>query len=481
MPSKELPLDATGKATAIRLHSFAKPHMRNLHLSWFGFFIAFTSWFALNPLLKSTIGPDLHIPDSDIASSDIANVGGTIVFRLLVGFVTDKLGPRKAMAAILVCGSIPLVLTGLVKSTSGLIAIRAFIGLLGATFVPCQYWTTAFFSKRIVGTANAIVGGWGNMGGGATYLLMPHVYNGIKRAGLSTSDAWKVALCVPTALCFFAALIVFFFGTDKPEQTLPVAAADTETVSGDLLPTDAHTSKLEKDEKDKSSATTLVDQHTTATLETVSPAPETKSRAILRSLATPTILILMLQYACSFGVELAVDSQIGHYLQTSFSGIDQTMAGNIGSIFGLMNFFARATGGIGSDYASKRFGIKGRMAVQMGLLFFNGVCLMIFSFMNDLPAAIVVMVFFSFFCESACGSTFGIVPYVAEGGMGAASGLVGAGGTLGGFIFNIIFKALVGSPRVAFRVMAGTVLVASIATLGMSINRVYLMSRRARE
>lgn len=52
------------------------------------------------------------------------------------------------------------------------ICIRLFIGLAGSTFVMCQCWTTRMFTKEIVGVANGLVGGWGNVGGGATQLVM---------------------------------------------------------------------------------------------------------------------------------------------------------------------------------------------------------------------------------------------------------------------------------------------------------------------
>jgi NNP family nitrate/nitrite transporter-like MFS transporter len=45
---------------------------------------------------------------------------------------------------------------------------RFVIGILGATFVPCQFWATQMFSPNVVGAANALAGGWGNMGGGIT-------------------------------------------------------------------------------------------------------------------------------------------------------------------------------------------------------------------------------------------------------------------------------------------------------------------------
>jgi nitrate/nitrite transporter NarK len=44
--------------------------------------------------------------------------------------------------------------------------LRFFIGILGGSFVPCQVWSTGFFDKNVVGSANALTGGWGNAGGG---------------------------------------------------------------------------------------------------------------------------------------------------------------------------------------------------------------------------------------------------------------------------------------------------------------------------
>jgi NNP family nitrate/nitrite transporter-like MFS transporter len=71
-------------------------------------------------------------------------------------------------ASLLLMGAVPTALAGLVKSAAGLMALRFFVGILGAVFVPCQVWTTAFFDKNVVGSANALAGGWGNAGGGIT-------------------------------------------------------------------------------------------------------------------------------------------------------------------------------------------------------------------------------------------------------------------------------------------------------------------------
>ena len=88
------------------------------------------------------------------------------------------------MAIVLFCGAIPTGLTGLIYSTTDLILIRLFIGIIGSCFVMCQYWTTIMFTREVAGTANAIVGGWGNLGGGVTQLVMGSVLFPIFKTGM---------------------------------------------------------------------------------------------------------------------------------------------------------------------------------------------------------------------------------------------------------------------------------------------------------
>lgn len=64
-----------------------------------------------------------------------------------MGPLVDRFGPRKTMAAILIVGAIPSGLAGTVTSYEGLLVLRFFIGILGASFVPALCWSTAFFDK----------------------------------------------------------------------------------------------------------------------------------------------------------------------------------------------------------------------------------------------------------------------------------------------------------------------------------------------
>jgi NNP family nitrate/nitrite transporter-like MFS transporter len=105
---------------------------------------------------------------TQIANSNIIALTATLLVRLLAGPACDRFGPRLTFVALLFLGAIPTALAGTVTDAAGLYVIRFFVGILGGTFVPCQVWTTGWFDEGVVGTANAVVAGWGNAGGGAT-------------------------------------------------------------------------------------------------------------------------------------------------------------------------------------------------------------------------------------------------------------------------------------------------------------------------
>ncbi|KAJ3117580.1 High-affinity nitrate transporter 2.1 [Nowakowskiella sp. JEL0407] len=441
--------EADGKAKNLHIFSLRRPHMRSFHLAWLGFFTAFTSWFALSPLLKVTIVPDLKLKGTDLANSNISAVASTVIFRFFIGPLVDKLGPSRLMAMVLVVGSIPLAFTSLVSSSAGLIIVRAFIGILGASFVPCQYWTTALFSKKIVGTANAIAGGWGNMGAGATYLLMPQIFAMFKAFGLENGVAWRVSLVVPVCLCLLVASLCWIFGDDKPPADFitsgPLTVVDNE-----------QNSKLLSESEQKEALGHVQGGGSSAQKHSV-------FYIMGKCLIDPNIIILAVGYACSFGVELSVDSVIGDYFIKTFH-LNQQIGGLFGALFGLMNIFSRASGGIISDLAAAKYGLRGRYTWSICLFLVSSASLIWFSFCDKIETAIVALILFSYCCQAGCRATFGIVPFVGEY-MGTASGLIGAGGNIGGALFNVVFSVYVNDLHTGFLIMG---IVVAIGGAGLS-------------
>ncbi|KAL7532013.1 hypothetical protein ACHAXR_004373 [Thalassiosira sp. AJA248-18] len=415
------------KATELKLCSIARPHMRAFHYSWWSFFIAFFIWFAIAPLLP-LIKEDLNLSSQDIWTTNICAVAFDICMRFVFGAVCDKYGARVPMGCVLMAASIPTACIGLVNSLTGLIFVRLFIGLAGSTFVMCQCWTTRMFTKEIVGMANGLVGGWGNVGGGATQLVMGTllyplfkvIWNG------DTTMAWRTVTIVPAVVAFCTGIIVIRTSDDCPRGNYKELKR-----SGEM--------------------------------------PEVSAAASFRGGAIDAnTWLLFIQYACCFGVELTVNNAAVSYFVKRFE-LTIESASAIASIFGFMNIFARGLGGWSSDKANAKMNMRGRILVQAVLLILEGVCIFIFAEMGNLAASIVMLTVFSIFVQGAEGSTYGIVPYVNRVSPGAVAGIVGAGGPTGAVSFGLIFRQLPEDPEKAFRIMAGVVLASGFLCLLFNI------------
>jgi len=414
------------KATEIKLCSFARPHMRAFHCSWWCFFIAFFIWFAAAPLLPE-IKKSLQIDVKDLWSSSIASVAGTIILRFALGPMCDKVGARVLFTAVLTLASIPTALLGVVSNTVGLITIRFFIGCAGSCFVMCQYWTSRMFTKKVVGTANALVGGWGNLGGGVTQIVMgallfplfKNVFFSSLSAKAAADRAWRTVSIVPAIVAAGSGILVYFISDDAPKGNY---------------------AEMKKQ----------------GIMQEVSAAASFRSGAL-----NINTWILFIQYACCFGVELTMNNAAALYFTEKFNQSTESAAA-IASIFGWMNLFARGIGGYTSDKLNEKMGMRGRVWAQSFFLLAEGILVLVFARTNDIVPSIIVLVFFSTCVQAAEGSTYGIVPYVDPASTGTISGIVGAGGNTGAVCFGLCFRQL-GTAK-AFDIMGGTIIVSSVLT-----------------
>src|SRR5216683_714877 len=167
-------MNLRNKATNIRLSDFHSAPMRAFHMTWFAFFLCFFGWFGIAPLMP-VIRAELHLTKDQVGNSIIASVAITIVARLLIGWLCDRIGPRRAYTWLLILGSLPVMAVGLAHDYSTFLIFRLAIGAIGASFVITQYHTSVMFAPNIVGTANAAAAGWGNLGGGVTQMVVPGV------------------------------------------------------------------------------------------------------------------------------------------------------------------------------------------------------------------------------------------------------------------------------------------------------------------
>jgi len=275
------------------------------------------------------------------------------------------------------------------------------------------------FVKEVVGTANATVAGWGNLGGGVTQLVMGSVLFPLFKLGMSAEKAWRTVCLVPACVGMITGISVYFFSDDAPKGNY-------------------------------------------AEMKKNGTMPEVSAAASFRTgFLNINSWILFIQYGCCFGVELTMNNAAALYFVEEF---DQTTekAAAIASIFGWMNLFARGLGGFISDKLNVKLGMRGRLISQFAFLVLEAIMVFIFNRSNKLGSAIVTMVFFSVFVQACEGTTFGIVPYVNPPVTGSIAGIVGAGGNTGAVGFGLGFRQL--SYTKAFDVMAATILASSFLT-----------------
>mmetsp|Transcript_14 Transcript_14/g.35 ORF Transcript_14/g.35 Transcript_14/m.35 type:complete len:497 (-) Transcript_14:9-1499(-) len=391
----KMPVDSEHKSKVLRIYSFAQPHMTAFHLSWISFFVSFVAVFAAAPMVP-VLREDLGLTKPAIGTAGVAAVTGTVFCRVIMGSVCDTLGPRYGHAFLQLGISPAVFCMAIVQGSAGFIVGRLLIGFSLATFVATQFWCSVMFTPRIVGTANATSGGWGNLGGGVTQLLMPLVFTGIK----STTEpflAWRWAFFVPGGAMALVGAVVLFLGQDLPDgQYAELRRAGVMAKSSGMM----------------------------------------SAWAGMKNYRT---WILVVTYGFCFGVELTMNNVITPYFYDQF-GLPLNLAGLLGSLFGLMNLFARAMGGGMSDVAAKYCGMKGRLWVLWATQTLEGVfCILMGLAYRSLTGTVILMICFSLCVQSAEGASFGVVPFVSKRGLGIVSGLVGAGGNTGSVVTQSLF------------------------------------------
>lgn len=387
------------KATRITLGSLATPQMRAFHLTWMAFFVCFFAWFACAPLMPVIKGA-FGLSKDQIANINIAAVAVTILVRLIIGPLCDRLGPRKAYTGLLLIGAIPVFGVAAAQSYESFLFFRLCIGAIGASFVITQYHTSVMFAPNVVGTANAAAAGWGNAGGGATQAIMPLILAAVLYMGAESAFGWRIALLVPGVLMVVMGVLYWKFTQDCPAGNY-------------------------------------------ATLRATGLMPDGGKKAgwviFKKACSNYRVWMLFVTYAACFGVEIFIHNMAALYYVDRFE-LSIGQAGMAVGAFGLLALFARALGGMASDRIAQTRGLDGRTLLLFALIIGEGIGLLWFAQMDSVAIAIVAMIVFGLFTHMACGATYALVPFIDRDALGGVAGIIGAGGNVGAVAAGFLMK-----------------------------------------
>jgi len=289
--------------------------MRTFHITWFAFFLCFFGWFGIAPLM-AVVREDLSLTNDQVGNTIIASVGITVLARLFVGWLCDKIGPRKSYTWLLALGSIPVMTIGLADSYESFLLFRLAIGAIGASFVITQYHTSVMFAPNIVGTANATTAGWGNLGGGVTQVAMPLVFAAVLTYAATATLSWRIAMIFPGLALLLTSYLYWRFTTDSPDGNYADLRAQGQ---------------LEDSKK--------------------------TTGMFLAACRDYRVWVLFVVYGCCFGLELTINNIAALYFHDYFD-LGLAAAGVVASFYGVMNIFARTLGGILGDKWGQKWGLR---------------------------------------------------------------------------------------------------------------------------
>ena len=399
-------MEVQNKATSLWKNFFnlRMAQIRTFHMTWFAFFLCFFAWFGIAPLMK-VVRDELDLTKSQVGWCIIASVAITVVARLFVGWLCDRIGPRLAYTWLLILGSLPVMGIGLSYDFTTFLIFRLMIGAIGASFVITQYHTSVMFAPNVVGTANATSAGWGNLGGGVTQFAMPALFGLLLAVfGFSEAIGWRVAMLLAGIVCMLTGVAYYFVTQDTPDGNFKDLRAEGRLPEG-----------------------------------------KKASGAFLDACKDFRVWALFLIYGCCFGIELTINNIAALYFADYF-GLGLAAAGTAAALFGLMNIFARTLGGAFGDKFGGKWGLKGRVFWLFLALFCEGLALMLFSQMTVLILALPCLIMFSLFVQMSEGATYSVVPFINKKALGAVAGIVGAGGNAGAVAAGFLFKGAIEWP-----------------------------------
>lgn len=387
------------------------------------------AWFdrmAINMTLPAVMAGELGIDPARQGWVLSAFFLGYALLQIPGGLLADRIGARRVILAALAWWSVFTAMTGLVTSLDGMLVTRFLFGI-GEGLFPAAVWKVigGWFTKKNRGTANALILSAIALGPAATPLLLAPAIDHM---------GWRASfylLGLLGALCLLAA---WRWLHSSIHEAPGVSAAERAEYEADALSAAANAE---------------------ASLEKAS------FRELLR---TPVIWVL-------FFVALVFNLTMYGWLTWLPTYLMKVKGLSLkGMAFGAsLPFVFAAVGCMAAGAISDRWFRGRRKLLVAGAQLVGGVCLFLFTRVDDYATYMVLQCVAGLLLFMACGAIWTLpMVLLPTKLMGSGSGFINTGGQIGGFATNLLIGYVIswrgGDVSAGFQVML-VALVAAVLLL----------------
>jgi MFS transporter, NNP family, nitrate/nitrite transporter len=380
--------------------------VEQLVIATVGFFWCFLMWFS-TAAFSPSIAAHYHLGIAALGVLASSAMWIAPIGRMVAGWAADRFGAPRAFALVLATCGLVSIASAYTTSYALLFMERVIVAGAGVSFVIGIQHVAQWFEPHEIGTAEGLYAGTGNAGAGVGALLLPRIF------GTSYQSAY-LWLGV-TALVIAAWYLIR--GRAAQSATRLLTARRASGWKGAIF---------------------------------------VWSRYIA--------IALMLAYAMSFGLEIAMNAWLPGYftrgfqaeiLALGFTGVAgmQLAAGTFAAVQSFTASLFRPFAGYMSDLFQRRgwtpLPFIARTLPYAPRLHWLGIALILITvamlgltaagLSGSLHASVTMLIALGVFISFATGGTFALVPLLFRDRPGLAAGFIGGLSTAGGIVYPLIF------------------------------------------
>ena len=380
--------------------------VEQLVIATVGFFWCFLMWFS-TAAFSPSIAAHYHLGIKALGLLASSAIWMAPIGRIVAGWASDRFGAPRSFAAVLaVCGLVSIA-SAFTTNYDLLFAERVIVALAGVSFVIGIQHVAQWFEASEIGTAEGLYAGTGNVGAGMGALFLPRL-----------------------------------FGTDYHAAFLWLGVIALVIAGWYLV---------------RGSAAKTTERRALA-------QRRSNLRGAVFVWSRYIAIALMLAYAMSFGLEIAMNAWLpgyftrgfhGEILALGFSGVAglQIAAGTFAAVASFCASLFRPFAGYMSDLFQRRgwtpLPFIAKTLPYAPRLHWLGIALLaitvammgltVAGMTGSLHLSVIVLVALGICMSFGTGGTFALVPLLFPDRPGLAAGFIGGVSTAAGIVYPLIF------------------------------------------